>query len=70
MSISIHDKIAQLRKAKGLTQAALAADLGVSSQAVSKWENGLSCPDIQLLPQIADYFGISTDELLGHHPSK
>lgn len=42
MSISIHDKIAQLRKAKGLTQAALAADLGVSSQAVSKWENGVS----------------------------
>lgn len=42
MSITIHEQIAHLRKTKGLTQAALAADLGVSSQAVSKWENGVS----------------------------
>ncbi len=70
MSITIHEQIARLRKQKGLTQSALAADLGVSSQAVSKWENGLSCPDIQLLPQIADYFGVSTDDLLGHRTEK
>ncbi len=67
MSITIHEQIARLRKQKGLTQSALAADLGVSSQAVSKWENGLSCPDIQLLVQIADYFDVTTDDLLGHH---
>lgn len=42
MSITIHEQIAHFRKKKGLTQAALAADLGVSSQAVSKWENGVS----------------------------
>lgn len=70
MLITIHEQIAHLRKQRGLTQAALAADLGVSSQAVSKWENGLSCPDIQLLPRIADYFEVSTDELLGHHTIK
>lgn len=70
MSITIHEQIARLRKQKGLTQSALAADLGVSSQAVSKWENGLSCPDIQLLVQIADYFNVTTDDLLGHHTEK
>ena len=42
--------IAALRREKGLTQDALAAQLGVSAQAVSKWENGLSCPDILMLP--------------------
>lgn len=53
------------RKAAGLTQDALAAKLGVTYQAVSKWENGLSCPDVQLLPQIAEIFGISIDALFG-----
>ena len=43
--------IAALRREKGLTQDALAAQLGVSAQAVSKWENGLSCPDILMLPK-------------------
>lgn len=53
------------RKAAGMTQDALAVKLGVTYQAVSKWENGLSCPDVQLLPQIADIFGISIDALFG-----
>lgn len=57
--------IAALRREKGLTQDALAAQLGVSAQAVSKWENGLSCPDILMLPEIADYFGVSVDTLFG-----
>ena len=57
--------IAALRREKGLTQDALAAQLGVSAQAVSKWENGLSCPDILMLPEIAELFGISVDALFG-----
>ena len=57
--------IAALRREKGLTQDALAAQLGVSAQAVSKWENGLSCPDILMLPEIAEYFGVSVDALFG-----
>lgn len=61
----LNNKIAELRKAAGLTQEALAAKLGVSYQAVSKWENGLSCPDVLLLPKIADIFGISIDSLFG-----
>lgn len=57
--------IAALRREKGLTQDALAAQLGVSAQAVSKWENGLSCPDILMLPEIAEFFDVSVDALFG-----
>jgi transcriptional regulator with XRE-family HTH domain len=53
------------RKRLNLTQDALAEQLGVTAQAVSKWENDLSCPDITMLPKLADIFHISTDELLG-----
>ena len=56
--------ISQLRKAKGATQDEVAKYVGVSAQAVSKWENG-SIPDTELLPKIADYFGISIDALFG-----
>jgi len=62
------DRIGQLRKQKGLTQEQLASRLGVTSQAVSKWENELSCPDVALLPVISDLFGISVDELFGRTP--
>ena len=55
--------ISTLRKSKGLTQDGLAGELGVSFQAVSKWETGQSCPDISLIPIIADFFDISIDEL-------
>lgn len=58
-------KIAELRKQKGMTQEALAKELCVSNQAVSKWEANQSSPDIQLLPQISDLFGITLDELFG-----
>lgn len=57
--------INELRKKNNMTQEELAAKLGVSAQAVSKWENDLSCPDISLLPDISKLFGISVDELLG-----
>lgn len=54
------------RKSLGLTQQALAKEVNVSSQAVSKWENGTSCPEIDLLPIIAKTLGASVDSLLGY----
>lgn len=64
MNETIGNRIAKYRKAKSLTQEALAEQLGVSSQAVSKWENDASCPDISLLPRLCSVLGITTDELL------
>ena len=61
-------KIAELRKSAGLTQDALAEKLGVTFQVVSKWENVLSCPDISLLPRIAEIFDVSIDALFGLEP--
>ena len=58
----------QLRKEKGYTQEQLAEMMGVSAQAVSKWENDVSCPDISILPILADKLGVTTDELLGVKP--
>lgn len=57
-------RIAEYRKAKGLKQDELAEKLGVSAQAVSKWENDVSCPDIMTLPMLAKLLGVTTDELL------
>lgn len=59
------DRIKAHRKRLGMTQEQLAERMGVSAQAVSKWENNLSCPDISVLPELADVFGITVDELLG-----
>lgn len=59
------DNLARLRRKRGFTQSALAQKLCVSFQAISKWENKLSSPDILLLPKIADTFGVSIDELFG-----
>ena len=56
--------IAKLRKSKGVTQEELANYVGVSAQAVSKWENG-GVPDTELLPKIADYFKVTIDRLFG-----
>ena len=64
MTETIGNRIAKYRKAKGLTQEGLANLMGVSSQAVSKWETDASCPDISALPQLCKILGISTDELL------
>ena len=57
--------VAELRREKGMTQKELAERLFVSDKAVSKWERGLSLPDISLLQPMADIFGVSVTELLG-----
>jgi len=59
------ERIAAYRKEQGLTQEGLAQKLGVTNQAVSKWESDQCCPDIMLLPALADVFGVSLDELFG-----
>jgi len=58
------------RKRLGLTQETLAQELGVTNQAVSKWELEQACPDVMLLPVLADIFGITIDELFGREPKK
>ena len=64
------ETIAALRKARGMTQEALANVLGVSNQAVSKWESNASCPDVQLLPRIADEFDVTFDRIFGREPEQ
>lgn len=65
MAQTLGKRIVQHRKRLGLTQDQLAEKLGVTAQAVSKWENDQSCPDISMLPKLAAIFGITTDALLG-----
>ena len=62
---TLGQRIAYYRKAANLTQAELAEACSVTAQAVSKWENDLTAPDISLLPKLAELFHITTDELLG-----
>ncbi len=62
--MKLADKLKELRKSKNVSQEKFAEYLGVSYQAVSKWENNITYPDILLLPDIARFFGISVDELL------
>ena len=69
-TIKLQEQISFLRKQKGLTQEQLANALGVTNQSVSKWESGQCCPDIQLLPAIAELFEVSVDELLGCSSAK
>lgn len=57
--------IYELRKNKGVTQEELAAELGVTAAAVSKWEKGATLPDVLMVCAIADHFGVTTDALLG-----
>lgn len=66
---TIGQRIANLRKEKGLTQEELAVKLDLSAQAVSKWENDISCPDIMLLPKLSAILGVSVDSLLGCEPN-
>ena len=61
---TIGKRISEYRKKKNLKQDELAEKLGVSPQAVSKWENDLSCPDISLLPELSRILGVSIDEIV------
>ena len=63
-------EIRRLRNDRGLTQEALAAALNVTAQTVSKWECGNSIPDVQLLPEIAVYFGVTIDQLFAMTPEQ
>lgn len=65
MEETLGKRISAHRKTLGLTQDALAERLGITAQAVSKWENDQSCPDITMLPRLAEIFHCTTDELLG-----
>ena len=64
MDMTIGKRIAHLRKEKGMTQEELAQHMGISPQAVSKWENDQTCPDISALPKLARLFDVTVDELL------
>lgn len=63
--MDIGKKIQALRKERNITQEALASEMGVTVGAVSKWENGISLPDILMLSALADFFAVTTDHLLG-----
>ena len=65
-NINIGNKIRELRKKKGITQEVLASVLSVSPQAVSKWESGLTYPDMEMIPVIAGYFEVSMDMLFDY----
>ena len=65
--MKIGTKIKELRKQRSITQEQLANSIGISFQAVSKWENNLALPDISLAPILASYFGVSMDELFDFH---
>ena len=70
MSETIGNRISKHRKARGMTQEELAGQMGISAQAVSKWETDVSCPDISALPQLCRILGITTDELLTGNSSE
>ena len=66
--LNLSNILVKKRKEKGITQDQLAAYIGVSKASVSKWETGQSYPDITFLPQLAAYFNMSVDELIGYKP--
>lgn len=62
--MTISDRIRELRRTRGISQEELAAQIGVSRQAVSKWESGQSVPDLDRVIALSDYFDVTTDYLL------
>jgi len=67
MDTRIGNRIKMLRKKSGLTQEQLAESVGISFQAISKWENNISLPDISLVPRLAQIFGVTTDEIFAYN---
>ncbi|MGN0818662.1 MAG: helix-turn-helix domain-containing protein, partial [Candidatus Coproplasma sp.] len=70
MNETFGQRFARLRKNKGLTQEDVASRIYITAQAVSKWENDVSSPDISILPELSTLLGVSLDELLGKKISK
>ncbi len=70
MQLSLGQKIRELRKRDGRTQENLAEALGVTSQAISRWESNGGYPDMEMIPAIANYFHISIDELFGYNSER
>lgn len=70
MNIKIGANIKKLRTENNITQDALATAIGVTPQAVSRWESEGGYPDIELLPALADFFSVSVDELIGYRLSE
>jgi transcriptional regulator with XRE-family HTH domain len=68
--IHLGERIKELRARDGRTQEALASRLGVTAQAISRWEKGICYPDMELIPSIANCFGVSIDELFGYENSR
>ena len=62
--MTIYDRIRELRRKRGISQEELAEQLGISRQAVSKWESGQSMPDLDKIILLSDYFDVTTDYLL------
>ena len=70
MQLNLGNKIRELRRRDGCTQDNLAEALGVTAQAVSRWESSGSYPDMEMIPAIANYFHVSIDELFGYHDER
>ena len=70
MQLTLGQKIRELRKRDGRTQETLAEALGVTSQAISRWEANGGYPDMEMIPAIANYFHVSIDELFGYHSDR
>ena len=66
MNLNFAENFKVLRKEKGVTQEKIAEALGVTSQSISRWELNICYPDLELLPSIANYFGVSVDRLLSN----
>lgn len=62
--VKVGKLILQLRREKGLTQKQVADQLNISNKTISKWERGMGCPDLSLLPELSDIFQVGLDQLL------
>ena len=65
-SINVSENIVRLRRERKITQEQLAEFVGVTKASVSKWETGQSIPDVLMLPQLATFFDVTVDKLIGY----